>query len=86
MNLLNLLRKSHKMPDKPHILSLFLNLFNKFNKTWSLMYNPLCLQKLNQSAQLQGLARILKILIKQLNYYAVYVVSIKGTDRTECAE
>ena len=33
LNLLNLLRKSDKMIGKPHILSLFSNLFNKFNKT-----------------------------------------------------
>ena len=33
LDLLNSLRKSNKMLDKPRILSLFLNLFNKFNKT-----------------------------------------------------
>ena len=33
LNLLNLLRKRDKMFGKPHILSLYLNLFNKFNKT-----------------------------------------------------
>ena len=37
LNLLNSLQKSDKMLGKPHILSLFLNLFNKFNKTWALM-------------------------------------------------
>ena len=37
LNLSNSLRKSDKMIDKPHILSLFLNSFNKFNKTWALM-------------------------------------------------
>ena len=31
LNLLNELRKSNKMLGKPHILSLFLNSFNKFN-------------------------------------------------------
>ena len=30
--LLNLLEKSDKLLGKPHILSLFLNLFNKFNE------------------------------------------------------
>ena len=33
LNLLNLLRKRDKMLGKPRILSLFLNLFNEFNKT-----------------------------------------------------
>ena len=33
LNLLNLLRKRDKMLDKPHVLSLFPNSFNKFNKT-----------------------------------------------------
>ena len=33
LNLLNLLQKRDKMLGKPHILSLFLNSFNKFNKT-----------------------------------------------------
>ena len=33
LNLLNSLRKRDKMLSKPHILSLFLNSFNKFNKT-----------------------------------------------------
>ena len=37
LNLLNLLRKRDKMLGKPHILSLFPNLFNKFNRTWALM-------------------------------------------------
>ena len=37
LNLLNLLRKRDKMPDKPGILSLFPNLLNKFNKTGELM-------------------------------------------------
>ena len=32
LNLINLLRKSNKMLGKPHILSLFPNMFNKFNK------------------------------------------------------
>ena len=33
LNLFNKLRKSDKMLDEPHILSLFRNKFNKFNKT-----------------------------------------------------
>ena len=33
LNLLNLLQKRDKMLGKPRILSLFPNLFNKFNKT-----------------------------------------------------
>ena len=33
LNLLNKLRKRDKMLRKPRILSLFLNLFNKFNNT-----------------------------------------------------
>ena len=33
LNLLNLFRKRDIMLSKPRILSLFLNLFNKFNKT-----------------------------------------------------
>ena len=33
LNLLKLLRKRDKMLDKPHILFLFRNLFDKFNKT-----------------------------------------------------
>ena len=37
LNLLNLLQKSDKMLGKPCILSLFLNLFYKSNKTWALM-------------------------------------------------
>ena len=37
LNLLNLLWKSDKMLGKPYILALFLNLSNKFNKTWALM-------------------------------------------------
>ena len=37
LNLLNLLRKRDKMLGKPRILSLFHNLFNKFNKTGALM-------------------------------------------------
>ena len=36
-DLLNLLQKSNKMLDKPRILSLFSNLFNKLNNTWALM-------------------------------------------------
>ena len=39
--LLNVLRKSTKMLVKPPILALFPNSFNKFNKTWALMYDPL---------------------------------------------
>ena len=45
LNLLNSLRKRHKLLDKPHILSIFISLskvFNKFNKTRALMY-PLLL-------------------------------------------
>ena len=38
LNLLNSLRKSL---GQPRILSLFLNSFNRFNKTWVLMYHPL---------------------------------------------
>ena len=38
MNLLNLLRKSDKMLIKHPILSLFPNLFNKFNKTQASIY------------------------------------------------
>ena len=30
------------MLGKPRILSLFPNSFNKFNKTWALMYDPVC--------------------------------------------
>ena len=37
LNLLNSLQKSDKMVGKPNILSLFSNLFNKFNKTWALL-------------------------------------------------
>ena len=37
LNILNLLRNRDKMGGKAHILSLFLNLFNKFNKTWALL-------------------------------------------------
>ena len=37
LNLLNLLQKSDKMLSKPRILSLFLNSFDKFNKTWPLV-------------------------------------------------
>ena len=32
LNLLNLLRKIYNLLGKPHILSLFLNTLNKFNK------------------------------------------------------
>ena len=32
---------SHSMLYKPPILSPFPNSFNKFNKTWTLMYDPL---------------------------------------------
>ena len=37
LNFLNSLQKRNKMLGKPRILSLYLNLFNKFNKTWALM-------------------------------------------------
>ena len=37
LNLFNSLQKSDKMLDTPRILSLFLNSFNKFNKTWALV-------------------------------------------------
>ena len=37
LNLLNEFGKSNKMLDKPRILSLFPNSFNKFNKTYALM-------------------------------------------------
>ena len=42
LDLSNLLRKSDKMRGKPRILSLFLNSFDKFNKTWAFMLDPLC--------------------------------------------
>ena len=41
LNLLNSLRKRDKMLSKPRIFSLSLNSFNKFNKTWALMLDPL---------------------------------------------
>ena len=41
LNLLNSLQKRDKMLCKPHILSLFPNSFNKFNKTRVLMSDPL---------------------------------------------
>ena len=41
LNLSNSLRKNDKMLGKPRILSLFLNSFNKFNKTWALVLYPL---------------------------------------------
>ena len=37
LSLSNLLPKSDKTLDKPHILSLFPNSFNKFNKTGALV-------------------------------------------------
>ena len=37
LNAINSLQKSVKMLGKLWILSLFLNSFNKFNKTWALM-------------------------------------------------
>ena len=37
LNLLNLLQKRDKMLGKPGILYLFVNSFNKFNKTLALM-------------------------------------------------
>ena len=39
LNLLNSLQKRDKMLGKPCILSLFPNLFNKFNKTGSSIYS-----------------------------------------------
>ena len=41
LNLLNTLQKRGKMLDKYPILSLFLKLFNKFNKTWALLLDRL---------------------------------------------
>ena len=41
LSILNLLRKSDKMLGKPRILSLFPNLFHKFNKTPELKEDPL---------------------------------------------
>ena len=41
LNLLNLLRKRDKMLGKPHILSLFLNEFNKFNNTRAQMLDSI---------------------------------------------
>ena len=41
LELLNSLQKSDKMLDKPRILSLYLNSFNKFNDTRALMLDPL---------------------------------------------
>ena len=41
LNSLNFLQKRIKCSAKPHILSLFLNLFNKFIYTWALMWDPL---------------------------------------------
>ena len=38
---LNSLWKSYKMLDKPHTLSLILNLFIKFNNTWAFLLDPL---------------------------------------------
>ena len=43
LNWLNSLRKRDEMLGKPRILSLFLNSFNKFNKTWALMKDPIFL-------------------------------------------
>ena len=37
LSLLNSLQKRDKMLDKPRNLSLFPNLFDKYNKTWALM-------------------------------------------------
>ena len=41
LNLLNSSWKKDKMLGKPHILSLFLNFFNKFNKAQALMLDPI---------------------------------------------
>ena len=41
LNLSNKLRKSHKMRGLPSILSLFLNEFNKFNKTRARMLDSI---------------------------------------------
>ena len=41
-----------KMLGKPHILSLFLNFFDKFNETRALMQNPLYLLQGEHSCKL----------------------------------
>ena len=41
-NLLNALQKTYQFLCKPHILSLFLKSFDKFNNTWALIWEPLC--------------------------------------------
>ena len=41
LNLSNTLQKRDKIFGKPRILSLFLDSFNKFNKTLALMQDPL---------------------------------------------
>ena len=41
LNLLNSLRKTDKMLGKPRILSLYRNLFIKFNKPWVLLSDTL---------------------------------------------
>ena len=53
------------MLGKPRILSLFLNSFNKFNKTWALMYDPLLLLTNNflLSAFLLAVSLVLWILL-----------------------
>ena len=52
LNLLNLLRKGNKMLGKPHILSLFLNSFNKFNDTGKLILKKVSRQqKSSQNCQ-----------------------------------
>ena len=50
LNLLNLLQKSNKMLGKPCILSLFHNMFNKFNNTWARL-NPSVHKKLNKNGK-----------------------------------
>ena len=59
LNLLNELRKRHKMRGFPSILSLFRNEFNKFNKTRAQMLDSIYHKILAPSLPAQGEYRFL---------------------------
>ena len=79
-----------KILGKPRILSLFPNSFNKFNKTWALIYNEPRREKTclfwiltkkgsNQFAQLQRLSRILKAFEgDKADWYSFQIANNKG--------
>ena len=70
LNLLNKLRKRDKMLGKPRILSLFCNMFNKFNNTGARMLDSIYHMTLKLLSN--------RVLGEKFNDFAIYARSYYG--------